>query len=136
MQNVNQNTELMLHDIKPILEIQDYSVYYFLTVLFLGSILIIAILYLIYKWYKNKKRINLRKEYYKKLKSINLKDTKTSAYNITKYGAIFRDDTPQHREVYEELLHKLENYKYKKEVENFDKEVLEYIKLYKGMIDV
>ena len=134
MQDMNQT--LQLHDIKPILEVQDYSLYYFLGVSFIAVCVLVALLYLLYKWYKNKKRFNIRKEHYKKLKSLNLKDTKNSAYALTLFGATFKDDTPRHNEVYEDLVSKLQDYKYKKEVGEFDKQTLELIKLYKGMIDV
>ena len=134
MQDMNQT--LQLHDIKPILEVQDNSLYYFLGVSFIAVCVLVALLYLLYKWYKNKKRFNIRKEHYKKLKSLNLKDTKNSAYALTLFGATFKDDTPRHNEVYEDLVSKLQDYKYKKVVGEFDKQTLELIKLYKGMIDV
>ena len=65
-----------------------------------------------------------------------LKDTKNAAYNVTLYGLTFKDDSPRHAEMYQNLSQRLEAYKYKKSVENFDDEVLAYIDVYKGMIDV
>jgi hypothetical protein len=54
---------------------------------------------------------------------------------ITSLGATFKDDSPRHKEMYENLTNRLEEYKYKKEVESFSGEVLGYIELYKEMID-
>jgi hypothetical protein len=136
MQDINKTFDIQLHDIKPILEVQDYSFYYFLALVLILGIFLVAVLYLLYKYYKGKNKINIRKLHYKELKSINLKDTKKAAYAITSLGATFKDDTPRHSEVYEDLLQKLQKYKYKKDVGEFDLQTLESIKLYKGMIDV
>ena len=38
--------------------------------------------------------------------------------------------------MYKNIVDRLEVYKYKKDVEVFDKEILGYIDLYKGMLDV
>jgi hypothetical protein len=75
MQQAMQN-EIPLHDIKPLLEIQDYSFYYFLALLFVVSVIIVGIIYLLYKHFRTKKRFNIRKEHNKILQKINLKETK------------------------------------------------------------
>ena len=55
---------------------------------------------------------------------------------ITKYGATFRYDSPRHGEMYENIVQRLEVFKYKKEVDPIDEETLGYIKLYQEMCDV
>jgi len=87
-------------------------------------------------WLKKRNRYNRRKEHFKLLNSLDLSNTKESAYAITLYGATFKDDSPRHKEMYDNLLGRLEAYKYKKEVSLFDSEVIGYIELYKGMMDV
>lgn len=131
-----QNYDIPLHDIKPLLEVQEYSLYYFMTLCLLGVLLLLGLAYIFYKNFKAKKRFNIRQEHRKLLKNIDLKDTKNAAYSITLYGLTFKDDSPSHREMYKNLSQRLEEYKYKKSVESFDEEVLGYIELYKGMIDV
>ena len=131
-----QTNEIPLHDIKPLLEIQDYSFYYFLAVVSVVSIIVLALLYLLYRYFRGKKKFDIRKEHYKVLQSINLKDTKKAAYLLTQYGATFADDSDRHQKTYKEMLDKLEKYKYKKSVDDFDRETLRVIELYKGMIDV
>jgi hypothetical protein len=65
-----------------------------------------------------------------------LSDAKRAAYDITFYGSSFKDDSQRHHEMYENLVSRLQKYKYKKEVEPIDEETLGYIELYRGMCDV
>ena len=131
-----QTNEIPLHDIKPLLEIQDYSFYYFLAVVSIVSIIVLALLYLMYRYFRGKKKFDIRKEHYKILQNINLKEPKKAAYLLTQYGATFAEDSDRHQKTYKEMLDKLEKYKYKKSVDDFDRETLRVIELYKGMIDV
>lgn len=131
-----QSYDIPLHDIKPIVEVNEYSFYYFLGIAFLGALLIAGIVYLIYKWFEKRNAFNQRKEHLRLLSSLDLSNAKESAYAITMLGATFKDDSPRHHEMYENLTNRLEEYKYKKEVSTLSKEVLGYIELYKEMIDV
>ena len=135
MQQAMQN-EIPLHDIKPLLEVQDYSFYYFLALLAVVSAIILGVLYLLYRHFRTKKRFNIRKEHNKILQKINLKETKKAAYELTEYGATFKDDSPRHLKTYNDMVEILERYKYKKSVDDFDRETLRVIELYRGMIDV
>ena len=131
-----QSYDIPLHDIKPIVEVQEYSLYYFLGIVFIVLLLIGTLGYLIYKYFQKRNAFNLRKEHFGLLSSLDLKKSKESAYLITSLGATFKDDSPRHKEMYENLTNRLEAYKYKKEVGKFGKETLGYIELYKEMIDV
>ena len=128
--------EIQIHDIKPILDIQENSLYYFLGVIGVGIVLLIGILYLLYIWYKKRHAFNIRAHHAKLLNSLDLSDTKNAAYAISSYGSTFKDDSPRHVQMYKNLSDRLESYKYKKNVEKFDSDTLGYIELYKGMIDV
>jgi len=131
-----QSSGLILHDIKPLLEIEDYSFYYFLALSIVVIFLVVAIIYLIVKWFRNRNKFNIRVENYKLLNKIDLEDTKNSAYLITLYGTTFKDDSQRHKEMFENINSRLESYKYKKNVPKFDDETLSYIEIYRGMIDV
>lgn len=131
-----QNYTIPLHDIKPIVDIQEYSLYYFVGISIFVFILTCIIIYLVYKWLVKRKAFSIRKEHLKLMNSLDLSDTKNSAYAITIYGYTFKDDSDRHQEMYENITNRLEVYKYKKEVDSFDDEVIGYIELYKGMIDV
>ena len=125
-----------LHDIKPLLEIQEYSLYYLLGVSLLVLLLACGIGYLLYRYIKNKNRFNLKKEHLKALNSIDFNDAKRAAYDVTFYGASFKDDSQRHKEMYENLVSRLGEYKYKKDVNPIDEETLGYLELYRGMCDV
>jgi len=133
---MQQTQTIQLHDIKTIVEVEEYSRYYLFGVTLLVLLVVIAMVYLAIKWFKSKNKYNQRKDYFKVLKTLNLKDTKKTAYAITFYGSCFKDDSPRHTEMFKNLTQRLEPYKYKKEVESLDKETLGYIELYKEMIDV
>ena len=131
-----QNFDIPLHDIKPIVDVQEYSLYYFLSLGFLAVLLLFAFVYLFLKWMKKRNAFNIRKEHEKLLNTLDLSDAKKSAYDITYYGATFKNDSQRHSEMYQNIIIRLEGYKYKKSVDNFDSETLGYIELYKEMCDV
>jgi len=131
-----QHEELKLHDIKPLVMIEDYSFYIFVALSIIGAIVIAGLLFLVLKWLKEQKKENLRKKHLELLHAIDLQDTKKAAYALTKYGATFKDDDERHRQMYENMLQKLQKYKYKKEVDGFDEETLAIINLYREMCDV
>ncbi len=128
--------DIPLHDIKPIVEVQEYSLYYLLGVIGIAIALACGIAYLLYIWYKKRNAFNERKYNIKQINLLDLSDTKSSAYAISLYGYIFKDDSPRHVEMYRNLSQRLESYKYKKDVDKFDSETLGYIELYKSMLDV
>ena len=136
MEKLEKTYDVPLHDIKDIVEVQEYSFYYFLGVSVFSVVMLAALGYLLYKFIQKRNAYNQRKEYYKLLHSIDLNDTKKAAYAITKYGALFKDDGERQAGMFENISSRLEQYKYKKSVDAFDKETLGYIELYKGMIDV
>ena len=136
MQNIQQSYDIPLHDIKTIVEVEEYSFYYLLGLSVIGVVLILGIIYLIYRYFKNKNSYNQRKEHFKIISNVDLDDTKKAAYTITLYGATFKDDGDRQHGMYRNLTSRLERYKYKKSVESFDEETLNYIELYKEMIDV
>ncbi|MEA1917531.1 MAG: hypothetical protein U9N42_08395 [Campylobacterota bacterium] len=127
--------ELKLHDIKPLVEINDTSFTLFVITCSVATILILGALYLIYKFIKNYKKVNIRRERYKKLTALDLENTKKTAYLISSLGFTFKDDSQRVNEAYNNLVNKLEAYKYKKEIEPFNDEVKSYYNIFIGMID-
>jgi len=128
--------QLKLHDIKPLLVVEDYSFYYFIALVTLVSLLLVGGLYLLYRYLKTRKKFNLRKEHFKRLEAVDLSKSKEAAYALTTYGATFQEDSLRHKKTYEDMLERLAAYKYKKEVGAFDAETRRIIELYRGMIDV
>ena len=127
---------MKLHDIKPLVELNDYSFYYFVVFMVAVVVVVVALIYLIYRYVKNHKRVNVRKEHYKILKQLNLTNTKESAYALTHYGSTFIEDSQRVQRAYEKMNEHLSKYKYKKDVEPFDDETQHEIDMFLGMIDV
>ena len=133
---IPQKIDVPIHDIKPLVAIQDYSLYYFIALVVLATIVLLGLAYLAYRYLKARKKFNIRKEHFKRFKSVDLNDPKKAAYELTKYGATFKDDDERHLRAYENMLEHLQQYKYKKEVAPFDSETKHFIELYEAMIDV
>lgn len=132
---VQQQFDIPLHDIKPIVEIQEYSLYYLLGLIGLGLIVLSLIIYFLYLWYKKRNAFNLRKHHLELLGELDFSDTKNTAYAISSYGITFKDDSPRHTEMFHNISERLEVYKYRKNVSAFDEETIGYIEVYKGMLD-
>lgn len=128
--------DIKIKDIKPLMEVPDQSFYIFLAVLFISLIILSGASYLFWRWYKTRSRLNLRKTTYQKLLHVDLKDPKKAAYEVTELGLFFREDSQRTQEMYDNLVVRLEKYKYKKIVDPIDMETQSYIELYQGMIDV
>ncbi|MEA1918748.1 MAG: hypothetical protein U9N52_02820 [Campylobacterota bacterium] len=129
--------DIPLHDIKPLVEIPDYSIYYLSGVMVIVVAVLVALAFFVWKYWKQKNRHTLRKEHSKLLHEIDFSDAKSAAYAITKYGHTFSSDDSRHREAYENLISRLAPYKYKKSVDNtIDSEAKAYYDIYVGMIDV
>ncbi len=128
--------DIPLHDIKPLVEIDDYSIYYFSGIIIVIITILVALGFFAWKFYKKRNSFSIRKEHSKLLHNIDFSNPKKAAYEITKYGYTFSQDDERHSEKYENLLSRLAPYKYKKSVEAIDKETKAHFEIYLGMIDV
>ena len=121
--------KLKIHDIKPLVEVNDYSFYLFITLVLCSIILLICIFYFIYKKIKNRK-IDYSKIYIKKLKQIDISKSKNAAYKITKYcNAISKND--QQALLANALIKDVLQYKYKKHTNDFNQKT---ISLYQQLV--
>lgn len=127
---------IKLKDIKPLIMINSDGLYYIIILSIIIFIVIIIAIYFFIKWYHNHNRLNIRKDTFLLLSNIDFNNSKKAAYDITKFGYIFKDDTLRNSEMYENLIERLNKYKYKIKVDNIDEETKSYFELYKEMIDV
>lgn len=126
--------ELKIHDIKGLVEIPDYSIYLFIAIVIITIFLFLSLIYLIYKYFKNR-NLNERAKYIQMIKSLDRSLTKEFAYKITQYGReVIQSD--RDKKLFEELVLDLEKYKYKKEVKNFTKSTQLKIDIFMESIDV
>ena len=128
-----QSPDIPLHDIEPLMIVQDYSFYYFLLILSILLALLALVGYLLLRYFRAKKRVNIRLLHKKEIEKLDINDTKAFAYGITKYGYTFKDDSPRHSQMYENLVDRLSAYKYKKGVDSFDEETKSYIAIFREM---
>ncbi|MEA3522677.1 MAG: hypothetical protein U9R50_06855 [Campylobacterota bacterium] len=128
--------DIPLHDIKPLVEISDYSLYYLSALIVVGVVIVLALFFFVWKYWNQKNAKTTRKEHYKYLQTIDFTDSKMAAYAITKYAYTFSNDGERQQEAYQNLLSRLAPYKYKKSVDAIDDEAKGYFDIYLGMIDV
>jgi hypothetical protein len=117
-----------LKDIKPLLQIQDSSLYWLIGYLFIG-VLIVAILAYLWKVFVVKRKYDAKKEALKILKNLDFSDSKKAAYEITNYGSILVDKENQ-QHILDELNEMLLEYKYKKEVPLISNEVKQKLNVF------
>ena len=117
-----------LKSIKPLMEIPDYSFYLYLLFIVVVTTLAAVLVYLLLRALSRKK-ISKKEEIKKRLRSLDLKDAKRVAYEITRYGRYLVSDESKAR-LYEDLVKKLTPYKYKKEVPPLGEELKREIKLF------
>ncbi len=114
-----------LRDIKGIVEVSDYSVYYLFAYISLAVLLFVIIIYFLTRQKRrrkpNKKEIALRN-----LRDIDYKNPKDIAYKFTLNIPFFTMDENQ-KEI-KNLLEKLEIYKYKKDIPDIDVGLINSIK--------
>lgn len=126
--------ELKIHDIKNLVEIPDISFYIFLTLCILAGLIILALLFFIYKFFKNRKN-NRRKEYFRILKGLDFTNSKHTAYTITKYSRLLVSNEREEK-LCLELIEELEQYKYKKDVNNLSVEAKSMFERFMDSLDV
>ncbi len=120
-----------LRDIKPLVEIPDYSFFLYVAVITFVTVFVAAAIYWLIK-VLSQKRAEKKEDYRKILQTMDLNDSKKVAYLITRYGKHLIKDSSALK-IYEELLKRLAKYKYKKEVPPLDEETKRYIKLFLKM---
>jgi len=113
------NVSAQLRDIKPLLEIPDNSFYIYWGLIGFAVLLLLAVLFFVVKKLWENRKINLAKGYLAKLKEIDWKDPKKSAYEATHYARLLATDE-RRKELFAQLEPMLEKYKYKKKVDEVD----------------
>ncbi|HIE34576.1 MAG TPA: hypothetical protein EYP79_00050 [Campylobacterales bacterium] len=117
-----------LRDIKPLVQIPDYSFYAYIIAILLAIFLFLILFYKIIKIFTAKK-VDPRKEMINSLKNLDFNNPKKAAYLITKLGRELVHDDRSYK-IFEELLRRLQKYKYKKDVPQIEDDVKSYLKLF------
>ncbi len=121
-----------IHDIKSLVEIPDFSLYVFAILCFLLLCIVASLIFLIYKTINNKKK-NCKKEYYQILKNMDFSNPKEASYKISKYLRLLDQ---KETSLIMALIKDLDEYKYKKNVKQIDKNILNKFEIIMETIDV
>ena len=132
--NQTANINEQLKDIKPLLEIPDSSYYIYWGLIDFAIFLVVAIVFFIAKKLWDNRKINLAKGYLEAIKKIDWNDTKKSAYEATHYARLLATDE-RRKELFSQLEPMLEQYKYKKEVDEVDQDTKNKFNLYVQVAD-
>ena len=125
-----------LHDIKPLMPMHDYTLYFLTAAAIVVTVIIVLVVYLAVRRWQHARRENRRQKCFDALQRIDFGDSKAAAYAITGYGRCFESDSPRLQEAFHNLTERLEPYKYKKTVPPIDEETRSYYRIFLGMIDV
>ncbi len=131
---MNENILSKLHDIKELENIPDNSIFIFSFLIFIALSILLIILFFVIKFFRNKKQSD-RKKYYKILQEIDFKNSKSSAYIITKYSRLLAINEREKRLCYE-LIAELEKFKYKKNVLEIDDSIKAKYSRFMDSLDV
>jgi len=130
-----KDLNIPLNDIAPLVEIPDYSLYYFIAVVLIAVALSLALILALLNQIR-KRRVKLRKERFSALSSVDFSDPKRAAYTISELGRVFASDNERTEKAYHNLFERLAPYKYAPKVEKIDEETIGYYRLYLEIIDV
>ena len=130
----DHNISAQLRDIKPLLEIPDSSYYIYWGLIGFVSLLALGVLFFVLKKLWDNRKINLEKGYLEAIKKIDWVDTKKSAYDATHYARLLATDE-RRKELFSQLEPMLEQYKYKKEVAEVDRDTQNKFNLYVQVAD-
>ncbi len=121
--------DLPIRDIKPLLPIPDVSLYLFAALVLAGLVVLAALGFYGWKWWQANRKIDPRLRWLEQLDRIDYSDPKKAAYVMTRYGRLLATEKRQ-KEIMEQLLPRLERYKYKKEVPPLDEETKRFMHLF------
>lgn len=127
--------DIPLHDIKPLVDVPDYSIYLFIGLVILALAFAAGAALFLLKKFRNRSQSERRK-LYAQLASVDFSDPKKAAYAISEIGYRFVEDNERTAKAYHNLFERLEPYKYAPTVKMIDEETIGYYRLYLGIIDV
>jgi hypothetical protein len=127
--------DIPLHDIKPLVEVPDDSLSMLMILLaIIVGLILLGLMYWLYRFFQEKKAVDLRKMYLEKLHAVDTTQSKEAAYTISQYGHLLAK-SEREMELLRTLDERLSEYKYKKEVNAIDKETLGYFQLFLEVVD-
>jgi hypothetical protein len=123
--------ELKIKDINPLLEIADNSLYIDIFLIITSLSILLFLIFVYYKKFFKKDEKKLRRIFLlNELSNLDIKNSKEFAYKFTKYAQEFIENNNDIKEDFENLIIKLEKYKYKRVTPYLEKDIIdEYQKI-------
>ncbi len=115
-----------LRDIKGLVEIQDYSLYYLLVLVVLGLLIVSFVIYQLFFKRKRRKKPTKKEIALRELKNIDYSNPKDVAYKFTIFAESLLEESDKRE--YEMLVKELDSYKYKKEIPDMDEDLKKRVK--------
>jgi hypothetical protein len=131
---MESNTTVKIRDIRPFIDIQDSSLIWFLLLATVATTALIFFGRYLYRVLKKRRERDKLKLYLEALHNIDWSDPKKASYKITEYGRYLAQDEKT-KEVFSNLLPLLEQYKYRKDVKDVDRETIREFELFKQVCD-
>ena len=132
------NITAQLKDIKPLLEIPDISYYIYWSLIALGILIGLSILFFIVKKLLSLRKVNVYKGYLESLKALQMTNPKEFAYLCTLYARQLSDRDEEIKALFVPLKENLIQYKYRKVVSDIDEEskkmLAKYIEVADGKV--
>ncbi len=133
---MNSNIKnIQIKDIKPPVEISDWSEYLLWGLAALLIVALIVGIWFLIKYIKANKKIDQKRLWLEELYKVDWSNPKDTAYRITKYGRLLSEDDERRKRMYEHLLPLLERYKYRKQVDSADYEVKREFEMFRKVCD-
>jgi len=123
--------ETLPNEIELIVNIETYSFYYFLSLVFI-LIISVFLLFKLGKWFWNN-RTNERKDILQILHNIDWQNPKETAYKITKLGNKISETRSQR--LLDDLIIELEKYKYRRDSEEISNDVKAKFQIFLGVVE-
>jgi hypothetical protein len=123
-----------LRDIKPFIELSDYSLYILIITILVGLLFGMLAFKKGCKSAKKNCKIDCQKYYLSRLKSVDWTLPKVAAYEATFYGRLLAQDK-RRKELFLQMKSRLDKLKYAKDSAKVDSEIMRYYNLYKQVCD-
>jgi hypothetical protein len=124
-----------LEDIKPLLSVPDYSLYWMVAVCIVGILATGIVLWYLLRALRRRSKNRARKKRLRELELLDYADSKKVAYIFSRYGREFVQEGIS-MSMFETLEKKLEPYKYRKNVPKIDATLQEEIRNFIGVLRV
>ena len=123
-----------MKDIKGFIYTLDSSFIIFILTILIGIYFGVYIFKRVYNYIKSNCKVNCEKYFLYKFNNIDWSNPKKAVYEATKYGR-FLANNDRRKKIFLQLKKELDRYKYTKNIDRIDRELINLYNLYKQVCD-